>query len=90
MGWKKKLVKDTKKAIDTIIERIGKKKSKPVPNLKPQKPAPKDPKLEKRKAKTNLTTQDILAAGKGEFLQAKHGNAPLNLLKNQRPEFTNI
>jgi len=84
MGRKKlKLAKD---AIDAILDRIGRKKSKPVSGVESRKRAPKDPKLKERKEKTNLNTQKILEAGKGEFLQTKHGNAPLNLLKNQRPE----
>ena len=83
MGRKKKTVKY---AIDTILEKIGRKQPKPVPGVESRKRAAKDPKLEKLKAKTNLTTKDILAAGKGEFLQAKYGNKSLNLLKNQPPE----
>ena len=79
MGRKKII----KYAIDTILEKIGRKKVRPVAGLKQRPTGTKSKAATKQKRKENLDTGKILKAGKGEFLQAKHGNVPLNLLKNQ-------
>ena len=82
MGRKKII----KYAIDTILEKIGRKKVRSVAGLKKRPTGAKSKAATKQKRKDNLDTGKILEAGKGEFLQAKHGNVPLNLLKNQPKE----